>query len=130
MESLGPAGRRGKGTPPSQQDGRRREEEPLRDLRTLSRGQNLQDYESRENRRDVSAQRDTGLRSIQANLMIMNGRSGKNGGFPLFDGTCKGYPRFKRRWAIFQAVYYSLTPQRQLASLFRETGWTRRWPTG
>ena len=60
------------------------------------------------------------LRSVSANLMTINGRAGKNNGFPYFDGTYKGYPSFKRRWHTFQNLHHISTPQKELVYLFRE----------
>jgi hypothetical protein len=38
----------------------------------------------------------------------IQGRSGKNNGYPFFDGTFKGYPKFRRRWHTFQIIYHNL----------------------
>jgi hypothetical protein len=60
------------------------------------------------------------LRSMQAKLMTMQGQTDKNSGYPYFDGTLKEYPKFCRRWHIFQNLYHSTTPERELVNLFRE----------
>jgi hypothetical protein len=52
--------------------------------------------------------------------MTMQGRSVKNNGFLFFDGTLKGYPKFRRRWHTFQSIHYNLTPQRELVQLFQD----------
>jgi hypothetical protein len=45
---------------------------------------------ARDSQRDVNVGSINVLRSIQANFMTMQGRSGKNNGYPFFDGTFKG----------------------------------------
>jgi hypothetical protein len=60
------------------------------------------------------------LRSMQAKLMTMQGQTGKNSGYPYFDGTLKEYPKFRRRRHTFQNLYHNWTPQRELVNLFRE----------
>jgi hypothetical protein len=50
----------------------------------------------------------------------MSGRSGKNGGWPYFDGTFTGYPAFKRKWQSYYRNHHQLTLQRELVQLFRE----------
>jgi len=60
------------------------------------------------------------LRSMHAKLIIMQGQTGKNSGYPYFDGTLKEYPKFCRRWHNFQNLYHNATPQRELVNLFRE----------
>jgi hypothetical protein len=60
------------------------------------------------------------LQSIQANFVTMQGRSRKNNGYPLFDGTFKGYPKFRRRWHTFRNLYNNLMPQRELVHLFSD----------
>jgi hypothetical protein len=52
--------------------------------------------------------------------MTMQGQTGKNSGYPYFDGTLKDYPKFRRRWHTFQDLYHKATPQRELVNLFRE----------
>jgi hypothetical protein len=47
-------------------------------------------------------------------------KSGKNGGWPYFDGTFTGYPAFKRKWQSYYRNHHQLTPQRELVQLFRE----------
>ena len=41
------------------------------------------------------------LRSMHAKLMTLQGQTGKNSGYPYFDGTLKEYPKFRRRWHTF-----------------------------
>jgi hypothetical protein len=60
------------------------------------------------------------LRSMHAKLMTLQGQTGKNSGYPYFDGTLKEYPKFRRRWHTFQGLYHKATPQRELVNLFRE----------
>ncbi len=60
------------------------------------------------------------LRSMHAKLIIMQGQTGKNSGYPYFDGTLKEYPKFCRRWHNFQNLYHNVTPQRELVNLFQE----------
>jgi hypothetical protein len=60
------------------------------------------------------------LRSMHAELMAMQGQTGKNSGYPYFDETLKEYPKFRRRWHTFQNLYHNATPQRELVNLFRE----------
>ncbi len=60
------------------------------------------------------------LRSMHAKLMTMQGQTGKNSGYPYFDGTLKEYPKFRRRWHTFQNLYHNSTPQRELVNLFRK----------
>jgi hypothetical protein len=48
-----------------------------------------------------------------ANLVIRNsGRSGRNAGWPYFDGTFRDYPAFKRKFESFQMNYHRGTPTR------------------
>jgi hypothetical protein len=60
------------------------------------------------------------LRSMRAKLMTLQGQTGKNSGYPYFDGTLKEYPKIRRRWHTFQDLYHKATPQRELVNLFRE----------
>ncbi len=56
-----------------------------------------------------------------ANQVIHNsGRSGRNAGWPYFDGTFKDYPAFKRKFESFQMTYHRGTPMRELFQQFRE----------
>jgi hypothetical protein len=55
---------------------------------------------------------------MHAKLMTMKGQTGKNSGYPYFDGTLKEYPKFRRRWHTFQNLYHNATPQRELVNLF------------
>ena len=79
-----------------------------------------QDRRPQDFQRDVNEGTNNILQSIQANFMTMQGRSGKNNGYPFFDGTFKGYPKFHRRWHMFQSIYHNLTPQRELVHQFRD----------
>ncbi len=73
---------------------------------------------------------DLGLEAIQgmtnsmnaiANQVIRNsGRSGRNAGWPYFDGTFRDYPAFKRKFESFQMTYHRCTPTRELFQQFRE----------
>ncbi len=50
-----------------------------------------------------------------ANQVICNsGRSGRNAGWPYFDGTFRDYPAFKRKFESFQMNYHRGTPTREL----------------
>jgi hypothetical protein len=60
------------------------------------------------------------LTSISNQMLRLSGRSGKNGGWPWFDGTFRGYPAFKRKWQDYEKNHLSLTPQQDLVRLFRE----------
>jgi hypothetical protein len=53
-------------------------------------------------------------------MLRLSSRSGKNGGWPWFDGTHRGYPAFKRKWQDYEKNHLSLTPQQDLVRLFRE----------
>jgi hypothetical protein len=56
-----------------------------------------------------------------ANQVIRNsGRSGRNAGWPYFDGTFRDYPAFKRKFESFQTTYHRGTPTRELFQQFRE----------
>jgi hypothetical protein len=50
----------------------------------------------------------------------MSEGSGKNGGWPWFNGTCKDYPAFWRKWSSYEKRHHQLTPQTELVRLFRE----------
>ena len=73
-----------------------------------------------DSQRDVNEGTINVLRSMHAKLMTMQGQTGKNSGYPYFDGTLKDYPKFRRRWHTFQDTYHKATPQRELVNLFRE----------
>jgi hypothetical protein len=56
-----------------------------------------------------------------ANQVIRNsGRSGRNAGWPYFDGTFRDYPAFKRKFESFQMTYHRGTPTWELFQQFRE----------
>ncbi len=56
-----------------------------------------------------------------ANQVIRNsGSSGRNAGWPYFDGTFRDYPAFKRKFESFQMTYHRGTPTRELFQQFRE----------
>ncbi len=56
-----------------------------------------------------------------ANQVIRNsGRSGRNAGWPYFDGTFRDYPAFKRKFESFQMTYHRGTLTRELFQQFRE----------
>jgi hypothetical protein len=71
-----------------------------------------------------------GLEAIQGMTNAMNaianqvirssGRSGRNAGWPYFDGTFRDYPAFKRKFESFQMTYHRGTPTRELFQQFRE----------
>jgi hypothetical protein len=71
-----------------------------------------------------------GLEAIQGMTNAMNaianqvirssGRSGRNAGWPYFDGTFRDYPAFKRKFESFQMTYHRGTPKRELFQQFRE----------
>jgi hypothetical protein len=101
------------------------EKEPLGPRRTASARSGRQRSSSREkgyvdSQRDVNEGTINVLRSMHAKLMTMKGQTGKNSGYPYFDGTLKEYPKFRRRWHTFQNQYHNVTPQRELVYLFRE----------
>jgi hypothetical protein len=58
-----------------------------------------------DSQRDVNEGTINVLRSMQAKLMTMQGQTGKNSGYPYFDGTLKEYLKFCRRWHTFQNLY-------------------------
>ncbi len=85
------------------------------------------------NRRDLRIQRPKGaepgpvlqgvvdcLTSISNQMLRLAGRPGKNGGWPWFDGTYRGYPAFKRKWQDYEKNHLSLTPQQDRVQLLRE----------
>jgi hypothetical protein len=50
-----------------------------------------------------------------ANQVIRNsGRSGRNAGWPYFDGMFRDYPAFKRKFESFQMNYHRGTPMRSV----------------
>jgi hypothetical protein len=56
-----------------------------------------------------------------ANQVIHNsGGSGRNAGWPYFDGTFRDYPAFKKKFESFQINYHRGTPTRELFQQFRE----------
>jgi hypothetical protein len=71
-----------------------------------------------------------GLEAIQGMTNAMNaianqvirssGRSGRNEGWPYFDGTFRDYPAFKRKFESFQRTYHRGTPTQELFQQFRE----------
>ncbi len=66
-----------------------------------------------------------------ANQVIRNsGRSGRNAGWPYFDGTFRDYPAFKRKFESFQMNYHRGTPTRELFQQFREMCLPERLPPG
>jgi hypothetical protein len=73
-----------------------------------------------DSQRDVNEGTINVLRSMHAKLMTMQGQTGKNSGYPYFDGMLKEYPKFRRRWHTFQDLYHKATPQRELVNLFLE----------
>jgi hypothetical protein len=73
-----------------------------------------------DSQRDVNEGTINVLRSMHAKLMTMQGQTGKNSGYPYFEGKLKENPKFRRRWHTFQDLYHKATPQRELVNLFRE----------
>ncbi len=71
-----------------------------------------------------------GLEAIQGMTNAMNaianqvfrssGGSGRNAGWPYFDGTFRDYPAFKRKFESFRMTYHRGTPTRELFQQFRE----------
>jgi hypothetical protein len=71
-----------------------------------------------------------GLEAIQGMTNAINaianqvnrnsGRSGRNAGWPYFDGTFRDYPAFKRKFESFQTTYHRGTPTRELFQQFHE----------
>jgi hypothetical protein len=53
-------------------------------------------------------------------MRSLSSRSGKNGGWPWFDGTYREYPAFKRRWQDYEKNHLSLTTQQDRVQLLRE----------
>jgi hypothetical protein len=101
------------------------EGEPLGFPRTASARPGRLRSSSREkgyvdSQRDVNEGTINVLTPMHAKLMTMQGQTGKNSGYPYFDGTLKEYPKFRRRWHTFQDLYHKATPQRELVNLFRE----------
>ncbi len=103
---------------------REKEEPPnpqrMASVRTRSERSSSQDRGYQDFERDVNEGTINVLWSIQAKFMTMQGQTGKNSGYPYFDGTLKEYPKFCRRWHTFQNLYHSSTPQKELVNLFSE----------
>jgi hypothetical protein len=69
-----------------------------------------------------------GLEAIQGMTNAMNaianqvirssGRSGRNAGWPYFDGTFRDYPAFKRKFESFRMTYHRGTPTWELFQQF------------
>jgi hypothetical protein len=55
-----------------------------------------------------------------SNQMWRSEGSDKNGGWPWFNGTCKDYPAFWRRWSSYEECYHQLTPKRNLCDYFEK----------
>jgi hypothetical protein len=63
----------------------------------------------------------TNAMKVIANQVICNsGRSGRNAGWPYFDGMFRDYPAFKRKFESFLMNYHRGTPTRELFQQFRE----------
>jgi hypothetical protein len=60
------------------------------------------------------------LASINNQMMRLSSRSGKNGGWPWFDGTYREYPAFKRKWQDYEKNHLSLIAQQERVHLLRE----------
>ncbi len=58
------------------------------------------------------------LTSISYQIWRMSEGSGKNGGWPRFNGTYKDYPAFQRKWNSYEKHHHQLTPQMELVQLF------------
>jgi hypothetical protein len=60
------------------------------------------------------------LASITNQMVRLSSRSGKNGGWPWFDGTYREYPAFKRKWQDYEKNHLSLIAQQERVHLLRE----------
>jgi hypothetical protein len=60
------------------------------------------------------------MNAIANQVIRSSGRSGRNAGWPYFDGTFRDYPAFKRKFESFQMTYHRGTPTRELFQQFRE----------
>jgi hypothetical protein len=60
------------------------------------------------------------MNAITNQVIHSSGRSGRNAGWPYFDGTFRDYPAFKRKFDSFRATYHCGTPMRELFQQFRE----------
>jgi hypothetical protein len=60
------------------------------------------------------------LTTISGQMLRLSSRSGKNGGWPWFDGTYREYPAFKRRWQDYEKNHLSLTTQQDRVQLLQE----------
>jgi hypothetical protein len=60
------------------------------------------------------------LTSITNQMVRLSSRSGKNGGWPWFDGTYREYPAFKRKWQDYEKNHLSLIAQQERVHLLRE----------
>jgi hypothetical protein len=69
----------------------------------------------------------TNAMNVISNQVIRNlGRSGRNPGWPYFDGTFRDYLAFKRKFESFQMTYHRGTPTQELFQQFREMLWGLR----
>jgi hypothetical protein len=60
------------------------------------------------------------LASITNQMVRLSSRSGRNGGWPWFDGTYREYPAFKRKWQDYEKNHLSLIAQQERVHLLRE----------
>jgi hypothetical protein len=60
------------------------------------------------------------MNAIANQVIRSSGRSGRNAGWPYFDGTFRDYPAFKRKFESFRTTYHRGTPTRELFQQFRE----------
>jgi hypothetical protein len=60
------------------------------------------------------------MNAIANQVIRSSGRSGRNAGWPYFDGTFRDYPAFKRKFESFRMTYHCGTPTRELFQQFRE----------
>jgi hypothetical protein len=60
------------------------------------------------------------MNAIANQVIRKSGRSGRNAGWPYFDGRFRDYPAFKRMFESFQMNYHHGSPTRELFQQFRE----------
>ena len=58
------------------------------------------------------------MNAIANQVIRSSGRSGRNAGWPYFDGTFRDYPAFKRKIESFQTTYHRGTPTQELFQQF------------
>ena len=65
------------------------------------------------------------LTSISNQMWRMSEGSGKNGGWPRFNGIYKDYPAFRRKWNSYEKHHHQLTPQMELVQMFERIALAR-----